>query len=302
MIMAGGAGDMGADLELALDAAWAAGAAVMAWFRTGAEVRHKGPDQPVTAADLEADAVLAEHLRGGRPDYGWLSEETLDGADRLGRDRVWVVDPLDGTRSFIQGYREFAVSVALVESGEAVLGVVYNPASRDLYWAERGRGAYHTAGWTVGASAGSAGSQGGPPAGVRLRVREPDSRRARSLLASRSEIARGDFGALLPRWELRPLGSTAYKLAAVASGAGQAYLSRGPKSEWDVAAGALLVTEAGGAATDLRGEALRYNRADPSVLGVLAAPTGLHGELLKTTADLPSPRLDGAGDEVPEED
>jgi myo-inositol-1(or 4)-monophosphatase len=293
------AADTGADLELALDAAWAAGAAVMAWFRTGAEVRHKGPDQPVTDADLEADAVLADRLLGGRPDYGWLSEETVDGADRLGRDRVWVVDPLDGTRSFIQGYREFAVSVALVESGEAILGVVYNPASRDLYWAERGRGAYHAAGCTGGVSAGSG---GGRPAGVRLRIQEPDSERARSLLASRSEIARGDFAALLPRWELRPLGSTAYKLAGVASGAGRAYLSRGPKSEWDVAAGALLVTEAGGAATDLRGEALRYNRADPSVRGVLAAPGSLHGELLKMTEGLPSPRPDGAGDEVPEED
>lgn len=305
--MAGQAEGTGADLELALEAARAAGAAVMAWFGTGAEVRQKGPDQPVTDADLAADAVLAEHLLGERPDYGWLSEETVDRPDRLERDRVWVVDPLDGTRSFIQGYREFAVSVALVESGEAILGVVYNPASGDVYWAERGRGSYHAAGWTVVRSAGRSGGQlagrsGGRPEGVRLRVREPDPRRARLLLASRAEIGRGDFAMLLQRWELRPLGSTACKLAAVASGAGHAYLSRGPKSEWDVAAGGLLVTEAGGTTTDLRGEPLRYNRADPSVHGVLAAPPGLHRELLEMTADLPSPRLEGGDDGVPEED
>jgi myo-inositol-1(or 4)-monophosphatase len=298
MAEAGAGAGAGADLELALDAAWAAGVAVMAWFGTGAEVRHKGPDQPVTDADLAADAVLWERLLGGRPEYGWLSEETVDGPARLGRDRVWVVDPLDGTRSFIRGYREFAVSVALVESGEAILGVVYNPASGDMYWAERGRGSYHSAGWTGVGSAGS----GGRPEGVRLGIGEPASKDARSLVASRTEIGRGEFAALLPRWEIRPLGSTACKLAAVASGAGHAYLSRGPKSEWDVAAGALLVTEAGGAATNLRGELFRYNRADPSVHGVVAAAPGVHRELLDMLADLPSPPRGGVANGVPEED
>lgn len=273
-----------ADLELAFAAVREAGEAVMPFFRADVTVSHKGPDQPVTQADLTADALLRERLLDARPDYGWLSEETGDHPDRLGRERVWIVDPLDGTRSFLEGYREFAISVALVESGKAILGVVYNPASPDLYWAARGQGAYHAAGW-----------KGGAPAGQRLWMRDPGREVVRSLLASRSEVLRGEFDALLQRWEIRPLGSTACKLAAVAAGTGHAYLSRGPKSEWDVAAGGLLVQEAGGTATDLGGTALRYNRADPSVKGVLAAPPSLHGELLETIVGLPSPRLGGTG-------
>ena len=121
--------DYAADLELALRAARAAGEVVMPWFRAGAEVRFKSPDQPVTEADLAADRLLQEILLGERPDYGWLSEETRDTPARLGKERLWVVDPIDGTNSFVQGRAEFAISIALVDRRRAVVGVVYNPAA-----------------------------------------------------------------------------------------------------------------------------------------------------------------------------
>jgi myo-inositol-1(or 4)-monophosphatase len=274
------------DLIVALDAARAAGPAIMAEFRAEPEVSYKAPDQPVTAADLEADAILADRLRSARPDYGWLSEETVDRPDRLGRDRVWVVDPVDGTRSFIAGYREFAVSVGLVEGGEPVMGVVYNPARDEVFWAVRGSGAFRARHWTGDGEA-ALGD------GERLKLEPvPEGRRV-SLLASRTEIARAEFAAFAADWHLRPLGSTAYKLARLACGTGDAYLSRGPKSEWDVAAGALLVTEAGGRVTDLRGEPLRFNRRDPEVHGLLAATPALHAVLLEAARELPAPRLDG---------
>jgi len=259
-----------ADLELAVRAVGEAGEAVLRWFGTDLEVTHKAPDQPLTAADLEADRILHERLLADRPGYGWLSEETADHPDRLQRDRVWIVDPIDGTRSFIARRPEFAISVGLVERGRVVLGVVSNPAVAELFWAVAGSGAFL-------ARAGSA----------EHRLRVTSAGEARSLLASRSELRTGEFAAFREAWTLLPVGSTAYKLARVAEGVGSAFISRGPKSEWDVCAGALLVQEAGGVVTDLDGQPLGFNRADPYVHGIAAGEPGAHSALLEAVAALP---------------
>lgn len=208
------------------------------------DVREKPGEGPVTRADREADAFLRRELLRLEP-CGWLSEETADDPGRLARPRVWVVDPLDGTIEFVAGRPEFAVAVGLVELGRPVLGVIHNPATGDMAWAERGGGAFRN--------------------GKRVRVAE-----GAVMAASRTEIARGEFDALGDRWELRPMGSTAWKLWLVAAGEAAVTLSRGPKSEWDVCAGALLVEEAGGRATDVLGGALRFNRERPRVHGILA--------------------------------
>jgi myo-inositol-1(or 4)-monophosphatase len=264
------------DLELAVSAAREAGEALMRRFGGAHEVTYKEPDQPLTAADLEADEILRARLLGARPEYGWLSEETKDAPDRLRRERVWIVDPLDGTRSYIAGRPEFAVSIGLVEAGRAVLGVVYNPATGELFWAVRGRGAWRETPRRRGV--------------VRLHVTARSTGDQAVLLASRSEIAAGEFDPFHGGWVLRPTGSTAYKLARLAAGEGDVFLSRGPKSEWDVCAGVLLVEEAGGRATDLAGNEVRYNRPDPHVEGVLATNGRLHGYLLGVVATLPPVR------------
>ncbi len=273
------------DLELALDAALAAGRATLEWFGDDPAVRHKGPDQPVTAADLRADDILYDRLVGARPQYGWLSEEVPD-RRRPEADRVWVVDPIDGTRSFIRGYREYSISIALVEGEGAVLGVVYNPASREVCWAERGAGARAIDDWTGGPD-GARPLETGAGAG--------DDATRPALLASRSEIRRGEFEPFADGWRIVPLGSTAYKLAGVATGKGDAYISRGPKSSWDVAAGVLIVEEAGARVTDVRGEAVRYG-ADPYVHGIVAgARADVHAALLARASVLPSERFEGHG-------
>lgn len=245
-----------ADLELALRAVRAAGEAVMGAFRSGAEVRYKGPDQPVTDADLAADRLLREALQGERPEYGWLSEETADSPERLSRERVWVVDPIDGTRSYVDGRAEFSLVVGLAVRGRAVLGVVYNPATGELYHAAEGGGAF----------------LGGEP------IRAGGDSGRRVLLASRSEIRRGELAAF-GDWSLHPLGSTAYKMAKVADGTGDVFLSRGPKSEWDVCGAEVVVREAGGRVADSLGGELRYNRPDPRVRGVIAARPGVYEEV-----------------------
>jgi myo-inositol-1(or 4)-monophosphatase len=263
-----------ADLELARRAARAAGEIALRYFGTDLVVQHKSPDQPLTAADLEVDAQLREVLLAARPEDGWLSEETKDSPQRLQRRRVWIVDPIDGTRSFIAGRPEFAISIGLVEDGAAVVGVVYNPARDELFWAIRGAGAY---------------VQERNGAAERLSVSERLPGEQAIMLASRSEIARGEFDPFEQSWTIEPVGSTAYKLAQVAWGRGETFLSRGEKSEWDVCAGVLLVQEAGGRVTDLEGGEPRFNRAPPLLRGVIATNGVLHDALLQWARSLPPP-------------
>jgi myo-inositol-1(or 4)-monophosphatase len=258
------------ELELALDTARAAGALVMRWFRQSPAVRYKTPAQPVTDADVAADRLIRERLLGARPSYGWLSEESGASQGRLSAHRVWIVDSIDGTRSFVAGRPEFAISLGLVEDGEPVLGVVLNPAADEVYWAVRDGDAF--AGLLDGSSV----------ARIHLRQQtEPPT-----VLASRSEMARGefeDFGGATGPWRVEGLGSTAFKLARLAAGRADAYISRGPMSEWDVCAAALIVERAGGIVTDAEGRSIRYNRADPALAGCVAAAPALHARALAAT-------------------
>jgi myo-inositol-1(or 4)-monophosphatase len=268
------------ELELALAAARKAGAAVMKYFGHDLVVQMKAPDQPLTEADLEADRILHDALMGVHPDYGWLSEETVDDRERLQHRRVWIVDPIDGTRSFIAGHPEFTLSIGLVEDTEPIVGVVFNPARDEMFYTCRAAGAWVS---RAGAEA------------VRCGARPLHIDRTASLLASRSEIAAGEFEPFRDQWDIQPAGSTAYKLACVAAGSGDAFISRGPKSEWDVCAGVLLVTEAGGRATDLNGLPPRFNQARPYVHGIIAASNPLHEALLARVRTLPqTARLHGA--------
>lgn len=218
--------------------------------REGFVTKSKADDSPVTRADRQADAVLKRKLLTLAP-IAWLSEETADKPDRLRADRLWVVDPLDGTKEFVKGKPEYTVAVALVEEGEAVLGVVHNPATGDTFSAARGAGAFRN--------------------GRPIRVREGDR-----LLASRSETARGEFEPFERDWRIEAIGSIEYKLALVAAGEAALTFSRGPKHEWDVCAGAIIVTEAGGVASDLFGEPLRFNQSFPKVRGILAGAPGAY--------------------------
>ncbi len=248
------------ELALAKRAARAAGEILRRhWHRGGFRIGSKGHDNPVTEADLEADWALKEILQGAFPDYGWLSEETADNPSRLNRRRVWIVDPLDGTKEFISGIPEFAVAVALIEDGEPVLGVTYNPIRREMYWAARGMGCHLNS--------------------RRVRVTRTRVLRRAHVLASRSEAARGEWQVFRGTLRVSPTGSVAYKLAMVAAGRGDATFTRSPKSEWDIASGAALVAEAGGRITDIRGHALRFNRRHVKLDGLIADNGRLHQAL-----------------------
>lgn len=255
-------GALAAELQLARAAALEAGDILRRHFRErGFEVNSKGHDNPVTSADLEADRTLRERLSEAFPDYGWLSEETADDGSRLNRRRVWIVDPLDGTKEFIKGIPEFVVAIALAEDGVPVLGVTYNPIKREMFWAARGTGCHFD----------------GEPA----QVTSPAGLSRAVVLASRSETARGEWKEYKDQLVVNPIGSVAYKLALVAAGKADATFTRTPKSEWDVASGAALIAEGGGVMTDIHGQPLRFNRRHVKLDGFLAAGPGLHAALSK---------------------
>ena len=234
----------------------------LAAAKDGLKSRSKADSSPVTAADLEANRILKETLLGAFPGDGWLSEETADDPRRLERDRVWIVDPIDGTRELVDGVPEYAVSVALAERGRVVVGVIVNPAKDEIFEAARGQGVFLN--------------------GEPVKANHPLSGRPVVEL-SRSDIRKGLYDGAQDVFEIRPCGSIAYKLARLAAGFSDGVVSITPKNEWDVAAGVLLVEEAGGKVGPIAGGAFTFNSRDP-LLPDLVAGTGEAFELLRTTA------------------
>jgi len=252
--------------DVAVQAAREAGAVVRRYYETGVAARDKGPDNPVTRADLEANRRIQALVTAAFPHDGWLSEETADSTERLARRRVWVVDPLDGTKEFIQHIPEFCVCVALVVEGRPAVGVSYNPAADRLYAAVRGEGT----------------RVNGVPARVSATARLAEA----VVLASRSEDRRGEWDAFKGHARVRLTGSVAFKLAEIATGAGDATFTLTPKNEWDICAGTLLVEEAGGRVTDLAGAPLRFNQPSPLRPGMVASNGVLHADLLALIRDV----------------
>jgi myo-inositol-1(or 4)-monophosphatase len=220
--------------------------------------RHKQGDDPVTEADTTVDTLLREFLP--RDGDGWLSEETRDDHVRLERRRVWVVDPLDGTREFVTGIPEWCVSIGLVVDGEPVAGGICNPVTGETIVGARGLGV----------------TLNGRPAGVSARLTLDGAR----VVASRSEVKRGEWqGYREDLFEIRPMGSVAYKLGLVAAGLVDATWTLTPKHEWDVAAGVALVLAAGGAIVTGAPEETRFNRPKPLLTRLLAASPALIPEI-----------------------
>ncbi len=244
-----------ADLKLLLDAGDAAGKIAKRYFKANPETWDKGDGQgPVTEADLEIDRMLKAELLAARPDYGWLSEESEDTTARLGAERVFIVDPIDGTRAFINGEKSFSHALAVVENGEVVAAVVHVPMLERSYAASLGGGA-HCNGEAISVS------QQADMNGATVLTRKPD---------------------LKPEHWLAPHGmkhnfrpSLAYRLSLVAEGRFDAMLALHPAWEWDVAAGDLIVREAGGVVTTTAGDPTRYNNRLPKLAGMVAGPEQL---------------------------
>ena len=254
------------DLALLRDAAREAGVIAMRYFGNNPQVWMKGGTSPVSEADHAADAYLRETLLSARPHYGWLSEETADNHARLSARRTFVVDPIDGTRGFLDGLHSWCVSVAVVENGRSLAGVLECPAKRETYWALPGEGAFLN--------------------GRRIHVRPPgeavDIGGPKTLVDMMPEAWQGR----LRRTAYIP--SLAYRLAMIANGKLDATFVKPNAHDWDIAAADLILSEAGGALLDHGGKPPRY-AGEVTSHGALAAGSG---ELLGVLAGV----IDRAGE------
>lgn len=250
---------MADEFKILLHAMQDAGAALNELQRADDFIQKKANDELLTKADLLVNEILRSRISQHFPDDGWLSEENVDDKSRLMTDRVWMVDPIDGTKEFVNDIAEYAISVALIENGKPIIGAIYNPATKEFFHAEKDQGA-----WTQN---------------QRLHCRRSSSA-SFLLLASRSEFDRGEWDRFKSQHHIKPTGSIAYKLALVAAGKADATFSLGPKSEWDIAAGVLIVQEAGGIVTDKNGNDFEFNREDVLVDGIVASTAEIYPEVM----------------------
>lgn len=246
-----------------------AGEIALSFYQTKLKTWMKSGDSIVTEADIAVNDHLHKTLAQGRPDYGWLSEETEDDAVRLTRQRIWVVDPIDGTRAFAKGKPHFTISVALVEAGRPVLAALFNPATDEFFEAETGQGAF------LNAKPISAGHRG-EIEGSRMAAHGP-------------MFKHPAWPEIWPEMDIIERNSVAYRIALVACDAADAALALNTKNDWDLAAADLILHEAGGILTSHDGRGLVYNREIPRHRSLLAAGPEMHAALSARVAALTLP-------------
>jgi myo-inositol-1(or 4)-monophosphatase len=246
------------DLALLEAAAREAGALALSHFGRPVAVWNKEPGHPVTEVDLAVDALLYSHLRRARPGYGWLSEETAEDAHERNRARVFVVDPIDGTRAFMTGLPHWCIGLACLHEGQTVAGVVFNPVTGEFFSAAQGQGAFLN--------------------GQPIRTASRDTLQGSRLIAPEGVTMRRDLRTPWPEVEFadpRP-NATLYRMALVACGVWDATFALWHKSDWDIAPAEIIVREAGGLATTHDGQPFCFNRPHPAQKSLLAAGPALH--------------------------
>jgi myo-inositol-1(or 4)-monophosphatase len=256
------------DAGLLTDAVREAGALALSLFRTELKNWTKGASSPVSEADIRTNDLLESRLRSATPDYGWLSEESVDDDKRLGKRLTWIVDPIDGTRGYLAGREDWCVSVALVEDATPVLAAVFVPVSDEFFFAVRGQGATLN-GVSVAAATGA--ELDFP------RVAGPKP------LVERLNASTGDT-VLHPR-----IGSLALRLCRVAHGSLDAAFAGGQSRDWDLAAANLIVQEANGNMTALSGNPILYNRREVTHGVLVAAGRDRHARIVEHFRNRPLP-------------
>lgn len=259
----------GADLALILEAATAAGARAQAVRRAGLTTTTKADGTPVTNADLEVDSLLKEILTAARPDYGWLSEETADDPSRLERRRLFVVDPIDGTQSYLKGKPFWSVSIAIVEAHRPTQAALVAPDIEETYQAEVGGGAL----WNGQAIA---------PTNVHA-IEDC------AMLGDKPMFGHPAWRTPWPPMRIENRNSIAYRMGLVARGAFDAAIALSSKGEWDLAAGDLIATEAGCLVTTHKGKTLVYNKVKPSFRSMICAGPALHRLILERVQPIELP-------------
>lgn len=257
------------DLDLILKAAQQAGELALSARESGLKIWSKSGGSPVTDADLAVDTLLKLELKSERPDYGWLSEETADDPARLATRRQFVVDPIDGTAAFMKNKPWFAVSIAVVEDGRPIAGVVHAPALSETY----------------------AATLDGPATlnGVPIAPSATDELLGAAMLGDAKMFAHPAWREPWPEMRIESRNSIAYRMCLVASGAFDAAVALSPKSEWDLAAADLIVRRAGATLSDHKGHGFAYNRPVPQVPSLVCANPALAPLILNRVGHIELP-------------
>ncbi len=242
-----------------------AGELALRYFGKNIKNWQKDDDTPVTEADLAVNDFLAENLYKLRPEFGWLSEETTDDPARLKQNYVWLIDPIDGTKAFIKGQAEWAISVAIVKDNRPILGLVYDPVAKILYTAEQHFGAFAN--------------------GRKIAATSRPHIIGANILAYEFHFAHmAQFsGYVWPQMQYNIVNSMAMRVSLVAAGRFDAMVSFTNKGEWDMAAADIIIHEAGGIISDGFGNRLIYNKPKPSLPHMVAAGTQLHQLIIQHT-------------------
>ena len=249
------------DEDLLVEASLVAGEIAMKHFRTDVATYHKPGDLgPVTAADLEINEMLADRLGAARPGYGWMSEEDADDKARLDAEQVFIVDPIDGTRSFIAGETGFSVALAVARKGEITAAAVHLPARGETFSATLGGGVL----------------KDGRPVAVST-AQDPA---ASTVLTAKKQLHADNWPGGVPPVTRHFRSSLAWRMCLVAEARFDCMLTFRRAFEWDIAAGALIAAEAGARVTDGDGGPLRFNSVEGMQAGVIAAPPNLHARLM----------------------
>lgn len=257
------------DLDLIRDAALAAGQVALDLQAAGLTTRWKPGNSPVTNGDLAVDTLLKVRLLAARPDYGWLSEETADDPARLTRQRLFIVDPIDGTLAYVKGKAWYTICVAVVEDGQPTAGVVHAPALGDTYEAEAGGGARLN--------------------GEAIHTGDCQALEGCAMLGDAGMLGHSAWTTPWPAMRIESRNSVALRMALVASGAFDACFAPSEKHEWDLAAADLICREAGALVTDHKGRTFTYNRPVPKQPALICAGPALHRLLLQRVADIELP-------------
>jgi myo-inositol-1(or 4)-monophosphatase len=247
--------DLSEVLQRAQNAVGAAGELALEHWKRGPRFWRKADGSPVSEADIAVDRLLHELLLERDKHTGWLSEEGDDRPDRLARSHVWIVDPIDGTRAFLDGGLDWSIALALAAHGRPIVAVVSCPARGQTFTASLGQGAFRD--------------------GVRLRMPDGISLKNAKIIANRTASAR--LGKQYEQGVSLPL---SLRLCRVAESQFDATLALAPKHEWDLAAGDLIVHESGGRVSAIDGSIYRFNQSPPQQQGLIAAAPHLHGEIL----------------------
>lgn len=260
------------ELEIARDVARRAGRCLLEFYRGETEISWKGIDDPVTAADRAANDLIVDELRRAFPDDGILAEETPDDPARLSRPRLWLIDPMDATKQFIERIGEFAVMIGLAVEGQPQLGVVYQPTEDRLFYAAPGIGAFVEEKWST----------------KRLHVSSESEFEMMTIALSRSHHS-ATVDLVCQRLGITRRirsGSVGLKLGLLAEGRAHIYIHPGAlTNQWDTCAPEAILRAAGGTITDTTGEALRYNVPEVRNLRGIVASNGIrHHEVIEATA------------------